>query len=219
MVRLLNRVGVFRVLSIGVLTAGLGGAALVAERQTDDHLASTSTAASLDSDDVRALEQELVDQQNAQRKADQAAAVDAERAKTAEDAARQKPDTASRSDARATPSAKPSNKLIDPGEIPESCSTYTGNRAIGCKVTLESGFDLSQMACLDKLFNKESHWSTTAKNPSGAYGIPQALPGSKMGPGWESDPVVQIRWGLSYIKQRYSTPCGAWGHSQSSGWY
>ena len=61
-----------------------------------------------------------------------------------------------------------------------------------------------------------------AANPSGAYGIPQALPGSKMasvGADWRTNPVTQITWGLGYIKSRYKTPCGAWAHSQSSGWY
>ena len=57
---------------------------------------------------------------------------------------------------------------------------------------------------------------------SGAYGIPQALPGSKMATiaaDWETNPITQIKWGLNYIAERYGTPCGAWGHSQSFGWY
>jgi hypothetical protein len=60
-------------------------------------------------------------------------------------------------------------------------------------------------------------------NPSsGAYGIPQALPGGKMasaGGDWRTNPATQIRWGLSYIASTYGTPCGAWAHSQSHGWY
>jgi hypothetical protein len=80
----------------------------------------------------------------------------------------------------------------------------------------------SQFGCLVNLWNKESGWNTHAANPSGAYGIPQALPGSKMssaGPDWQNNATTQIKWGLGYIKDRYSTPCGAWGHSQSTGWY
>jgi hypothetical protein len=73
------------------------------------------------------------------------------------------------------------------------------------------------------LWNHESHWNVHAGNPSsGAYGIPQALPGTKMasaGPNWHDDARTQIKWGLGYIKSRYSTPCGAWGHFQSSNWY
>lgn len=81
----------------------------------------------------------------------------------------------------------------------------------------------SQFGCLVNLWNRESGWRTTAGNPSsGAYGIPQALPGSKMasaGPNWRTDARTQITWGLGYIKGRYGTPCGAWGHFQSHNWY
>ena len=79
-----------------------------------------------------------------------------------------------------------------------------------------------EFGCLVKLWNKESHWNVHAANPSGAYGIPQALPGSKMssaGPDWQNNATTQIKWGLGYIKDRYKTPCGAWSHSQSVGWY
>lgn len=81
------------------------------------------------------------------------------------------------------------------------------------------GWDASQFTCLVQLWQRESGWSVTAHNPSGAYGIPQALPGSKMGPGWQSDATVQINWGLGYIAGRYGTPCGAWSHSNATGWY
>ncbi|MFC2746172.1 MAG: G5 domain-containing protein, partial [Parascardovia denticolens] len=76
-----------------------------------------------------------------------------------------------------------------------------------------------QFTCLVFLWQRESGWRVNAANPSGAYGIPQALPGSKMGPGWQTDAKVQIDWGLSYIAGRYGTPCGAWGHSNATGWY
>lgn len=79
-----------------------------------------------------------------------------------------------------------------------------------------------EWSCLESLWQRESGWSSTAANPSGAYGIPQALPGSKMasaGADWRTNPVTQIRWGLSYIAERYGSPCGAWSHSESSGWY
>jgi hypothetical protein len=80
----------------------------------------------------------------------------------------------------------------------------------------------SQFGCLVNLWNRESHWNAHAGNASGAYGIPQALPGSKMssaGPDWPNNATTQIKWGLGYIKNRYSSPCGAWAHSQSVGWY
>jgi hypothetical protein len=76
--------------------------------------------------------------------------------------------------------------------------------------------------CLVNLWDKESHWNTHASSPTGAYGIPQAKPGSKMasaGPDWQNSARTQIKWGLGYIKDRYSTPCAAWQHSESTGWY
>jgi hypothetical protein len=84
------------------------------------------------------------------------------------------------------------------------------------------GFSLGEYGCLESLWNRESGWNPHAANPSGAYGIPQSLTGSKMasaGPDWQNDPVTQIKWGLGYIKDRYGSPCGAWGHSQATGWY
>jgi hypothetical protein len=70
------------------------------------------------------------------------------------------------------------------------------------------------------LWNRESGWNPSARNASsGAHGIPQALPGEKMGPGWESDPHVQIGWGLGYIAGRYGSPCEAWATSEDQGWY
>jgi hypothetical protein len=84
------------------------------------------------------------------------------------------------------------------------------------------GFSTSQWTCLDDLWTEESDWNPEAENASGAYGIPQALPGSKMasaGPDWETDATTQIKWGLGYIKSIYATPCGAWDHEEADGWY
>jgi hypothetical protein len=85
------------------------------------------------------------------------------------------------------------------------------------------GWSSSQFTCLDSLWNVESGWNVTATNPSsGAYGIPQALPGSKMasaGPDWQTDATTQIRWGLNYIQAEYGSPCGAWAHEEADGWY
>jgi len=80
-----------------------------------------------------------------------------------------------------------------------------------------------QFRYLNWLWTRESGWNKYARNPySGAYGIPQALPGSKMasaGPNWRSRVSTQIRWGLRYIRARYGTPRRAWNHSQATGWY
>jgi hypothetical protein len=80
-----------------------------------------------------------------------------------------------------------------------------------------------QFQCLDALWSKESGWDHQAHNASsGAFGIPQALPGGKMasaGPDWQTNPVTQIRWGLRYIEDVYGSPCGAWAHSRANNWY
>ncbi|MGW4292245.1 aggregation-promoting factor C-terminal-like domain-containing protein, partial [Micromonospora chersina] len=139
----------------------------------------------------------------------------AERAKEAEAAA------ASRKKEREA-AEKAAAKPYD-GPIPASCEEFSGNRKIGCAIMLDEGFGIDQFPCLDKLWTKESGWNHKAYNEgSGAYGIPQALPGSKMGSvadDWKTNPATQIKWGLGYIEGRYDDPCGAWAHSQSTGWY
>ena len=80
-----------------------------------------------------------------------------------------------------------------------------------------------QFSCLDSLWTRESGWNAYAENPSsGAYGIPQALPASKMasaGSDWQSDAATQISWGLGYIQAMYGSPCDAWDHEEAMGWY
>lgn len=80
-----------------------------------------------------------------------------------------------------------------------------------------------QFSCLEQLWQRESNWSVTATNrSSGAYGIPQSLPATKMasaGEDWRTNAATQIRWGLDYIAATYGTPCGAWRQSQARGWY
>lgn len=96
-------------------------------------------------------------------------------------------------------------------------------RTIARALLAEFGFSESQFGCLDSLWTRESNWRVNADNPtSSAYGIPQALPGSKMssaGADWATNPVTQIRWGLGYIQDRYGSPCGAWAHSEARGFY
>ena len=84
-------------------------------------------------------------------------------------------------------------------------------------------FGTDQYSCLVKLWERESNWRVSARNSSsGAYGIPQSLPGTKMateGADWMTNPETQIRWGVKYIKGRYGSPCGALAHSDKKGWY
>jgi hypothetical protein len=90
------------------------------------------------------------------------------------------------------------------------------------KAVASRGWAPSEFSCLVSLWNRESGWNTHAANPSGAYGIPQALPGSKMasvGGDWQNSYQTQITWGLGYISGSYGSPCGAWAHSNAYGWY
>lgn len=85
------------------------------------------------------------------------------------------------------------------------------------------GWGDDQFGCLDSLWTKESGWNYQAENASsGAFGIPQSLPGSKMATiadDWADNAATQIEWGLKYISGSYGTPCAAWGHSQATDWY
>jgi hypothetical protein len=138
---------------------------------------------------------------------------DGERLSLAEEADRKTTEPAGSEPAPADPA----------GPVPATCEYYSGNRATGCGLLLEAGFGIDQMSCLDRLWTKESGWNERAENPSsGAYGIPQALPGEKMsthGADWRTNPATQIQWGLDYIENRYGTPCAAWRFSQANNWY
>jgi len=105
-----------------------------------------------------------------------------------------------------------------------TANTPDGARAFAAGLAASQyGWGADQFQCLDNLWQKESGWSYTASNASsGAAGIPQSLPGSKMataGADWETNARTQITWGLGYIKSAYGTPCSAWSHSQSMNWY
>ena len=96
-------------------------------------------------------------------------------------------------------------------------------QAVAYEMVHARGWDDAQYACLVSLWNRESHWNVYAENKkSGAYGIPQALPGTKMASvadDWQTNPATQITWGLGYIARRYTDPCGAWTSSEARGWY
>jgi hypothetical protein len=80
----------------------------------------------------------------------------------------------------------------------------------------------SQFQCFSSIVERESGWNVHAQNPSGAYGLVQAMPGSKMssaGPDWRNSAATQVKWGLGYMKSRYGSPCGAWSFWQANNWY
>jgi hypothetical protein len=221
--RLWTRLSI-RILALALLLLGLaGGYLLSGERHVQRDAAAANKSALTEAQEMRDLKVERnrdwvagapqrAAQADAQAKADAAAQTAADQARAADDAAR-KSQAASRSQARTTTNYP----------VPTSCAQYTGNQGIGCALLLQWGFGLDQMPCLVNMWNKESHWTTTAKNASsGAYGIPQALPASKMasyGSDYLTNPVPQIKWGLDYIKGRYQTPCGAWSFWQAHSFY
>lgn len=96
-------------------------------------------------------------------------------------------------------------------------------KALALGMVAARGWGQGEFDCLAALWQKESGWNHFALNrSSGAYGIPQSLPGEKMasaGADWATNPATQITWGLGYIEARYGTPCAAWGHSQRKNWY
>ncbi|HKT05391.1 MAG TPA: lytic transglycosylase domain-containing protein [Rugosimonospora sp.] len=124
--------------------------------------------------------------------------------------------------------ARPLSALATPhavAAVPAGCAPYRGNQLIACILLPAYGFSLNQMGPLINLWNGESGWRATARNPSsGAYGIPQALPASKLataGTDWRTNPATQIRWGLGYIRAAYGTPASAWAQwrARSPHWY
>lgn len=121
---------------------------------------------------------------------------------------------------------KPEVKLApaSSGWAPPAVTPDPGSaQAYAAGAVAARGWSSGEFDCLVALWSKESGWRVNAYNASsGAYGIPQALPGSKMataGADWETNAATQIEWGLGYIQGRYDTPCGAWAHSQDVGWY
>jgi hypothetical protein len=231
------------VASVGLLVLGLtGGIYFGQDREVQQQSTEANVVAQVAVDDMQLLKQRQSEHAAArawQRAAEgDAAEKAATEAKAAADKAHklEKKAVAKKKAAEEAKKAEEAEKAGDSdsggssggpvefnGPIPASCSGFSGSRGIGCTILLDKGFGLDQWPCLDKLWKKESGWNYKATNrSSGAYGIPQALPGKKMasaGSDWRTNPATQIKWGLGYIKGRYDTPCGAWGHSQDVGWY
>ncbi|MGQ5260339.1 lytic transglycosylase domain-containing protein [Micromonospora sp. ZYX-F-536] len=225
MSRLWSRLGA-RTAAVALLSVGVaGGFYLGEDRETQQQGLTAQVSAEVDRVDfayqrerqsahqVKVAKQRAAEYQ-AKLRAAQAAKEAAERARKAEAAAA----TRKREREAQNAAAKPYD-----GPIPASCEEYSGNRKIGCALMIDAGFGIAEFPCLEKLWTKESGWNHKASNSSsGAYGIPQSLPGSKMGSiadDWRTNPATQIKWGLGYIKGRYKTPCGAWSYFQNNGHY
>ena len=241
--RLWSRVGV-RATSVGLLVAGAAGGIYLGQDREVQPQAQASVVAQVQVDDVQLLRQRQTEHAAARAAQRQAEGHAAEKAAAAAKAAAGKAHQLEKkaiADKKAAAEAAAKKKAAEKaakaessssgggsttefsGDIPASCDEYSGNRAIGCTLMLDAGFGIGQFSCLNKLWDRESNWNERAENrSSGAYGIPQSLPGSKMASvadDWRTNPATQIKWGLGYIKGRYDTPCGAWGHSEDVGWY
>lgn len=181
-------------------------------------------------DDVTALVDTVNERVSGLRgKLDAAVALKAEQEAAAEKA-RLEAEAAAKAKAEAEAQAQAKASRSQSGSAP----VYSGgggtgdNSPAGAQASARAmlgnyGWGDDQFSCLVSLWNKESGWNYQAYNrSSGAFGIPQALPGSKMasaGADWQTNAATQVAWGLGYISGRYGSPCGAWGHSQSVGWY
>ena len=222
-----------RALSVGLLASGLaGGVYLGQDRDEQQQTEVAQVAVQANLDEALLIKRRQAEHAAARAMRSQAESVAAQRAATEAKAAATKAkvladkvaaeEKAAKAE-KARKAAESTGTTAFTGPIPASCEEYTGNRKIGCAVLLDTGLKIDQFPCLDKLWKKESGWNHKARNPSsGAYGIPQSLPGSKMasvGSDWQTNPATQVKWGLGYIKGRYGTPCGAWNHSQAKGWY
>ncbi|HXH35421.1 MAG TPA: hypothetical protein VNJ54_13615 [Plantibacter sp.] len=106
---------------------------------------------------------------------------------------------------------------------PDLTADPAGAKAYAQSAIGAYGWGGGEFQCLLQLWTRESSWRVNAYNASsGAYGIPQSLPGSKMassGDDWRTNAATQINWGLNYIDDRYGSPCGAWAHSEAVNWY
>jgi hypothetical protein len=234
--RLWSRVGI-RVCSVGLLVLGIiGGVYLGQGREVQQQSAEAQLVVQADSDEMQLLKERHSEHAAARAWRNEAegdaaakAAVEAKAAASKARKLEKKVIEKKAAEKKAAEAKKASSSgggvasVPFTGPIPASCNEFSGNRKTGCALMMSAGFGIDQFPCLNKLWNKESNWRTTASNSSsGAYGIPQSLPGSKMaseGSDWKTNPATQIKWGLGYIEGRYGSPCKAWSHSQSVGWY
>ncbi len=202
------------VLAGGVGVATLTGGAASAEPLTFAVDTPTSSASTQElqveqADDVRLVADRTAG--NAQKSAVAAKAAAAEKAKAAALAKERK------AEAEKAARAAERKRIID--------NARKDPKAAARVIMPEFGFGEGQWGCLNQLWIGESDWNYKAENSSsGAYGIPQSLPGRKMatmGSDWQTNPVTQIRWGLDYIKKSYGTPCNAldFWNSRSPHWY
>ncbi|MGW1379518.1 aggregation-promoting factor C-terminal-like domain-containing protein [Streptomyces sp. NPDC002446] len=154
---------------------------------------------------------------SAQEAARKAAAETAQSKKDAADDAKAKKDAEARK--KKELAASRSDARDDLGDLVGK-SSYTIAETQALARQMVAG---DQFQCFSNIVDHESGWNYRATNASsGAYGLVQALPGSKMasaGSDWQTNPATQIKWGLNYMNERYGSPCGAWSFWQANNWY
>ncbi|MEX2969113.1 transglycosylase SLT domain-containing protein [Streptomyces sp. C184] len=154
---------------------------------------------------------------SAQESARKAAAETAQSKKDAADEAKAKKDADARK--KKEQAASRSSSRGDLGDlVGKSSYSIAETQAIAHQMMASDQFQ-----CFSNIVDHESGWNYKATNAgSGAYGLVQALPGSKMssaGSDWQTNPATQIKWGLNYMNDRYGSPCGAWSFWQANSWY
>jgi len=219
--------GILEARAVDEAEAALSGAndTITAAQGKADAAPLAASVAALDDYKLLAPERvfDLVELTTAQAETVRAAVAETDRV-AAEAAAKAAAEAAAAQAAAAAAAAAAAEESASAASRPGAPANPTEAQAIARQLmAAQYGWGDDQFGCLVALWGKESGWNVYASNSSsGAYGIPQALPGSKMataGDDWQTNPATQITWGLGYIAGRYGTPCGAWDHSESSGWY
>ena len=222
----------FAVASATAVTAvgSVVGVASGSTAQTNDAEATAAETTLLA--DIPAGQQAQVQTESLSAQADvQAIAADASAKKDAEEAARK---AAAQSAIEKKEAAQKAEKAAK--EAKEREETETKASRSSADFPVQSSYTVAQIQamarqmvpadqfqCFSNIVDHESSWNYQAVNPSsGAYGLFQALPGSKMssvGADWQTNPATQIKWGLNYMNSRYDSPCGAWSFWQANHWY
>ena len=211
----------------------MGGGAASQAATTGSTAKAASTESATSADPLAKLNFERVEVAAPTASADSRVAVEAPEAKPAEAPAPAAPAPAAPAAAPAAAApvaaapapavAAPAPAAPAPAPAPVAIDDPAGAQAYAAAQLGSYGWAPGQMPCLQKLWTKESDWRTTATNPSsGAYGVVQSLPATKMasaGADYMTNYRTQINWGLNYIKQRYGSPCGALNFHYAHNWY
>ncbi|MFF5974160.1 transglycosylase SLT domain-containing protein [Streptomyces sp. NPDC012769] len=215
--------------AVTTVGAVVGVASGNAAQPSDDNFEATAADTTLLAD-IPAGEQAQVQVSSLTEQADvQAAAADSLARKSAEEAARIQAAKDAEAKKKAADKAEQERKEAAERANRDSLRDASSFAAQGSysisevKAMARQMIPADQFQCFSNIVDHESGWNYRATNPSsGAYGLVQALPGSKMssaGADWRTNPATQIKWGLSYMDGRYGSPCGAWSFWQANHWY